>query len=288
KNFAAGVDLRFNLNSKRRVSDVAAGGVYFSSDKVGPYSFSNTTIGLSGAYHKILDPKNNTVLSGGFNFAISQRNLNYEQITFEDQFNGIDGYVFPTNEDLPVNNFVYGDLGVGVHISSSPKKANGFFLGASLLHVNRPELSFYKRDDDPAQQENLSAKMYTRFNISGGARFYLSEDLQLIPRAMLAFQGPHIYGNIGTTARIEVPAFNNNALHLGINLLPAFGEERSFTLEAIGAQIGFEVQHMVIGLSYDHSLTDIIDYRTAQGAFEISISYFGNYENDNDNFCPVF
>ena len=85
--------------------------------------------------------------------------VNYEQLTFGDQFNGLNGYTFATDEDLPANNFSFGDLSLGINYSFTPKARTSIYAGFALHHFVTPQISFYSEelDDDgnPIGDENL-------------------------------------------------------------------------------------------------------------------------------------
>lgn len=96
----------------------------FMQDKAGAINFSSTRIAVSGAYHKALDINNTQFLSLGFQAGVVQRNVNFGNVTFEDQFNGTTGYSDPTGERLPENNFSFGDYSVGLNCDVFSPKAS--------------------------------------------------------------------------------------------------------------------------------------------------------------------
>ena len=100
---AAALDLRFGvkLNSKN-FKDAAGVGLLFFSDKNPGTDFSTNQIAISGAFHKSLSSRNDQFLSLGLQLALAQRNVNYENLTFNDQFNGTNGYDGTTSEVLPL------------------------------------------------------------------------------------------------------------------------------------------------------------------------------------------
>ena len=66
-------------------------------------NFSTNQIMVSGAYHKALNPESDQFLSLGYQIGMVQRNINYDQLTFDDQFNGTDLFDDPTAEVFPEN-----------------------------------------------------------------------------------------------------------------------------------------------------------------------------------------
>lgn len=102
KSFSLSGDVKIELGKRtKRYKDYIAGGLFVLSDKVSTFDFSTNMINLSGAYHKYLGLWDETYLSAGLNFGMNQKNFTYENFSFQDQFNGVDGYTFNTSEDLP-------------------------------------------------------------------------------------------------------------------------------------------------------------------------------------------
>ena len=127
--FAGSVDVRFDITLDSRYKDAFAVGLLFYNDEVPGIDFSTNQIALSGAFHKGLDFDKKQFLSLGFQAGLAQRNINYENLTFDDQFNNLDAYSFPTLEDLPENNFAFSDFNVGLNYTYSPKRNMNFFIG---------------------------------------------------------------------------------------------------------------------------------------------------------------
>ena len=100
--YAGTVDLRFGLKGRNgRSRDAVGVGMAFYSDKVSSIDFSTNQIMVSGAFHKSLSKAGDQYLSLGFQAGISQRSVNYENLTFEDQFNGTNEYSGVSGEGFP-------------------------------------------------------------------------------------------------------------------------------------------------------------------------------------------
>ncbi|HQW12895.1 MAG TPA: PorP/SprF family type IX secretion system membrane protein [Saprospiraceae bacterium] len=278
--FALSVDLSFDLNKRKRANDMAAAGLYFATDKAGLLQYGNTEMGLAGSYKKMLSP--GQYLSGGLYLSLIQRNINFTNVTFEDQFNGESGYTASTGEVLGGNNFSYFDQGVGISYSNYPSKGNGFNGGIALAHLTRPEVSFLKRDEIltlTAASFRLPMKMTAHL----GGKVILSEDLSLFPRLMYVRQGVQDMATIGANLRTQVNVF---ALHFGLWGRGA-GANGKYNFDSAGLLAGIEFRNWLVGVSYDAAIPNIIHYSRNQGTFEITLSYFGLYEND-DLMCPTF
>ena len=148
--FTAGGDIKITLRNQRGSfsggNDRVAAGVQFFSDRVGIFDYNTNQISFFGAFHKLLSAEVNSYLSAGFQFGFAQRGINYEDLSFQDQFDGVDSFTGATGEPLPANALGYGDLSFGLNFSTQPRKDQGFHLGVAFQHFNEPNVSFFNRD----------------------------------------------------------------------------------------------------------------------------------------------
>lgn len=280
--FEASVDVRFPLKLNRRYADAFAIGLLFYNDKVSSVDFSTNQIALSGAFHKSLNTDNKQYLSGGIQLGIAQRNINYEDLTFHDQFNSVDEFEFATGEDLPENNFSFSDFSVGLNYTVTPKKGLSFFVGGAMHHVFQPQVTFY------SPEEEGDSKLFAKYSVQLSAEVPLARRLSITPRFLFATQGPHTEMNAGTNFKIKLNDYNSSAFHIGGWARPVGNSaDNSFSIDAVVAMLGFEFNSVLLGLSYDINLTDLTKTNQGQGAFEISITYLGN-SNDDSILCPKF
>ncbi|TNE50337.1 MAG: type IX secretion system membrane protein PorP/SprF, partial [Bacteroidetes bacterium] len=143
QTFAVAADLRFDAPAKKVHDDAIGLGLMFFTDKVNVVDFNTTQIALSLAYHKALSADNRQFLSLGVQGGLTQRNVNYESLEFQDEFDGSTGYTLPTGETLPENNFAYPDVNIGLNYMARFGRTGAFFAGVALHHVLEPEVSFY-------------------------------------------------------------------------------------------------------------------------------------------------
>ena len=279
--FATAIDVRFPVEFDPRYKDAFAVGLLFYTDKVSSIDFNTNQIALSGAFHKALDFENKQYLSAGFQAGLAQRNVNYENLTFGDQFNAVDAFEFATAENLPENNFSFADFNVGINYAITPKKGLSFFVGAAMHHVFQPQLTFYTVDDGG------DSKLFSKYSAQLSAEIPLNWRLSLVPRVLFATQGPHTEINAGSNIRIKINDYNESAIHVGGWVRPVGNYDDSFGIDAAIVMFGLELNSVLIGLSYDLNLTDLTTTQQGQGAFEISITYLGNFDNDSI-LCPKF
>jgi type IX secretion system PorP/SprF family membrane protein len=285
QTFSSAIDVRWRISKKASQSnDKAAVGLLFFTDRAGILDFSTTQISVSGAFHKALDNYNAQFLSIGYQIGASQRNLNYGDVTFEDQFNGTTGYTDPTSERFPDNNFAFADMSVGLNYAYSPRYS-GFrlYAGAAMHHFLTPSVSFFKREDPESAFEDY--KLYPRYSAQLSAVIPGTDYFSVLPRVIFDKQGPHMKLDAGVNFRVNASEFKNSAFHLGTYLRPVYNFDNTVRVDALVALVGFEFNNVLLGLSYDINLGRISNFN--RRAFEISVAYLGEYE-DELILCPKF
>lgn len=285
--FAGGVDVRFDTDHKKKVSDAVGVGLSFFNDQVDDTGFRTTQMALTSAYHKALDESGLHYLSLGGSIAINQRSVNYENLTFEDQYNGVGGYTLPTGENLPENNFAFFDMAFGINYTFSPNHRTVFYLGGAMHHLLEPNVSFLAANPDidiAIPEEN---KLYRKYTGLIAARFPAGEQLFIIPRAIIQIQGPHVTVNAGSNVRIAMGDYTPFALHVGGWARPVRNADSSISLDAVVAMVGIEFDNLLFGFSYDLNLDDLALSGPRRSSFEISVAYLGNFENE-EILCPKF
>lgn len=279
-------DFRFNLGDKLVSNgDFVGVGLSFVADRTAFFNINTNQLSVSGAFHKMLNKYNNSYLSGGISLGIVQRSLNYENLTFQDQFNGLDQYSFATQEIFVENNFAHTDFNIGLNYSVTPSKYSSVFITAAMHHVVEPNVSLYDRNADLTEFYEGNP-LYRRYLIAVSTEIGFNELTAILPRILYQQQGPHALLNFGTQIKFDINDHNDNAMQFGGGVRMA-NEDGGLSFVAAYAQVGFVFENLLIGLSYDFNLDDLLNERFGQNALEISISYIGDYENDN-GFCPIF
>ncbi|PHI21770.1 hypothetical protein CEQ90_00340 [Lewinellaceae bacterium SD302] len=287
--FSGAADFRYFVNPrKRQYKDAFGVGVLFYSDRVAELNYSTNQIMFSGAYHKSLSKDNTQTLSLGVQFGIAQRNVSYDQLTFEDEFNGTTGFdEGATGELFPENNFAFGDYQVGLNYSSVPRKGMALYAGASMHHITEPEQSFYfelTRDEEV----QVTNKLFRKYSGYLSLRIPLSRDVQFSPRVLLYSQGPHLAMTTGSNLRFLVNDVNGAAIHVGGWVRPVQNDDSKFSMDSAIAFFGVEYSNFLLGLSYDIGLNQLNTDRRHQGAFELSVAYLGQSDDDEAVPCPKF
>lgn len=286
KTFAFSGDTKFQLKRNAKLPDLVGVGMTVYADRAGQFDLSTTQITLTGAYHKALSSKNESYLSLGLQMGITQKSVNYGNLAFGDQFNAIDDFSLATLEELPPNNYGTGDFSVGLQYTAKPTKDISYQLGAGYFHFNKPNISFYKKDDNVNPLLIKENTLDPKLSLHASASFNASEFLRWNPRVLYLQQGQHNEANIGLGLRFQPNPGRARAFHIG-PWLRGTNNIDGFGLESVILMAGFEVDNWILGFSYDQNMSDITGTRYGLNSFELSITYIGEHDN-NIGWCPEF
>lgn len=285
---ATGIDLRFPIEKMGagRAQDAFGLGFRFLNDRNNTVNYFTNNMAVTGSFHKALNRDGAEFLSVGVDLGIGQRNINYDNINFQDQFNGADGFTGVSAENLPSNNFSYTDLGVGLNYARAPKNQIGIFVGGSIYHLLEPEISFFARSENN-QDLLITSTLKRRYSAYLNLQIPLNSQITLSPRAMGVLQGQHLAANAGANLRFLLDEIRGTALHLGGWARPVRNFDQKYSLDAIVAMVGLEYSNFLIGFSYDARWGALNTVGRRTGALEFSLAYLGNYDNETV-LCPKF
>lgn len=276
-------DIRINQDRK---DDFFGAGFSVVADRTALYNANQNMINLYGSFHKALGRGGSRYLSAGLSFGIAQRNLNYENIFFNDQFNGLDNYNLGTDENLPANNFAFMDLGLGVGYTAALSKYSNFSFGVAVDHITGSSVSFYHRAID-IEEPYPDARLDRKFTIHLGAELGSNQYISLLPRLFYQRQGPLQMIAAAAVVKFDITNYDNQALHLGGGIRLNQTATSGINPSAAYVMAGYEAGAFLIGLSHDINLSKLAALSPGRGAFELSISFTGFYDNE-ESMCPTF
>lgn len=231
----------------------SAVGVLINYDRTGGIGYTRLQAGGVYAYHARLTEQ--LALSGGASVSYGLQRVSYGNLIFGDQLTD-DGVVGSQSLEVrdyqPVHYFTAGVGGV--------LYAERFWLGASVHHINQPDLGFITQSTLPM-----------RLNLQGGYKYYFlkssvkgeSREVSVAPTASYTYQGGSQRAEAGlyfTTTPITV-----GAVYRGIPLPGS-----SHPQQVLTAIAGVSVGSFRLGYSYDMSLSQFS--ADVGGAHEISLS----------------
>ena len=245
----------YKSNGKRQLIGM---GVILNSDKAGDSRYATLQACLTISYTKALDRKNKNKLSLGFYGGLMQRSLEYDKLTFDEQYQlGVFNPTNPITETFGKEKFSFFDCGAGLSWSLTPNKRNSYTAGVSVNHLTQPNISVY----DAASVLPMKTLAYFFSKIA------IADDYCLSPMIYTAFQNQ--YREVTVGSNFEYEHYRNpysNRFAAGGGLFYRWGD--ALIISAI-----VQWENIRAGLSYDLNFSSLLPASKARGGFEISISY---------------
>ncbi len=266
------------LKGKLPEGDAMGMGLMVLYDKSGTGGLTNTTAGLSLAYHKAFGFDRLQHISIGFQGYYVQKSLDFSKLTFEDMNIPGQGLVNPTKEFFPKTQIGYSDFNGGIMYSGKVADHSTAYIGYSYYHLTNPTETFLSDN----------ATIHSRHTGYLGGSFDMNENTVLYASAL--------YQSQASATEVVLGAAVGFVLNPGHD--EEFQKNTIFYLggwyrygDAICPYIGLEWSKMRFGVSYDVNVSSFTPATSGMGAYEISIIYLGriNKQERNPNYnwsCP--
>ncbi|HTO14345.1 MAG TPA: PorP/SprF family type IX secretion system membrane protein [Edaphocola sp.] len=264
----------FQLMRNRNVSNWMGVGLAFYSDKAGDGILALNKIQASLAYHVQMGDYN--MLSAGITTAYIHRSIDFDRLTFDAQW---DGFEFdrskPQNEPYSRQSLSYLDFTLGINYAFFPNENFYIKAGFGLMHLNRPNESFYKSDNRLGIRPiaNMEMIIKTGDNLIINPSLYYSNQKKA---------SELVFGSLFNVALGNEMDFNNVFFaglfyRLGDGYIPV---------------IGTEWNRFRVMFSYDVTISPLTAANRSKGAFELGIvfkSLYGEVSKGRDSYnCPRF
>jgi len=208
---------------------------------------------VSGVYSYHLEVNRHFTLLSGFQATFRQRTLDWGQFTFPDMIDPFYGFVLPTSEVPPGNNFNnHLDLSFGM-LGFTDR----WYIGVVGHHLTEPNEAFLSQSRLP-----LKITAHAGANIPlGRKRLHNSLQSYIVPNVVYQQQGPASQLTAGVS-------FARGTLAGGLAL-----RQGSFNPDAIIFIMGITPPDLpwTFGYSYDYTISDLTN--TLGGAHEVSLGY---------------
>lgn len=270
RSFLLSYDRKFHLST-----DAFAIGIDLEGDRSGSSRYQTSRGSLRGSYimqiaGQAFRKARRHYLSFGAKIGIGQQRMTAKNLWFGRQYNVDGGFIdFDANsfEDIMsenINSTIYSDMAVGLTWYSADAIGNSLYAGLGIDHINRANIGLYKEKD---------FQLNTRYVINMGVSFPIERSiLSILPSAMFAWQGPYSQYNFGSQIRCHLGDRQETSLRLGF-FMRLSKDTSKLRGDAFVLTSAFEVGRIIIGISYDYTLSDLDRANRDRGAFEMTLSY---------------
>lgn len=254
-------------------------GLMLLTDKAGDGQLTTTSAMLSLAYHQALDNSGNFHMSAGGMAGWTQKGIDLTKLDFYDEFTGT-GFRpgFASMDPVQNNAFAYTDVAGGIAFTGLISDYSRISLGASIAHLSKPEESFYQGADNPVNQ--LGA-LYTAH---AAATIGLNNKVYFFPSALYHLQSSAQEMVAGTSV-----GFNISPSRYKIGTI-IYGGAQYRVNDAVIPTVGFMMNGLQFGVSYDITVSDLNTANSGQGGFEVALVYTAGKPSKKQKrqFCPRF
>ena len=262
---------------KRKYHKDAFGiGVVFDADKAGDSKFSTIHAAVALSYIKSFSSRNNQYISAGIMPQIVQRSITYSELYYDNQWNGnyYDPNIAP-NEQYDIQHFTYFDLSAGVNWYYLANRTSSYNAGFSVAHITRPKMSF---------MNNKEITLDAKYTLYGGAKYEVTDNLDVIPSLMLSFQGKYIESILGSLLKYNRSTDYKSYTSINMGIFVR-------TVDALIFVAGFDYKSINFGVSYDVNFSKLKPASNVRGGLEFSINYIfsrNKYVLKKESPCPIF
>lgn len=247
-------------------------GVQLNNFRAGYGNFNVLQGLLSTSYTTGLDKKKNHMLSFGVQAGIVQKSIEYQLLSFNNQYTYTDGGYFDqtiANGENFAGQTVYipaANAGVMYYYAKQNARLNPF-VGISAFNLLNSKESFYGIDN----------RLPLRFYGHVGTRINITETFYLIPKVLIMQQKKFHE----QTYAIEAGYYMKNS---GFHLL---GGVIFRAKDALIATIGGKLDRFILKVGYDINVSKLSTVSSGRGGFELSLTYVHKKKNINyEKICP--
>ena len=235
-------------------------GVLFFNDVAGDGKFRTIEFQTNFSYLIKLSSDSTHTFRPGINIGINHRQVNWDQFSFDNQYNGVtyDASLptFENYQNQKNTNVSIGLGGVYEYFINNHKKITG---GIGIYNLNRPNQGFFSE----------KVKRDIRTSIFAKGTYQLNYDWDLMPSISIQLQGKYKEIILGSTAKYTLidKLGEYRAVYVG-----AFFRNR----DAGYVSVGLDYQNWFVGLSYDINVSKLVPASNLRGGVELAARYIIN------------
>ena len=256
--------------------DKVGGGLTFYYDRAGDSKFTSLQALLAMSYVLNFGKDDKHSISAGFNVGIGNRSFQYQNLYFDNQYNGdrYDGRL-GTGEDFPKTSFTYPDVNVGLAYKIRLSERKNFTIGFAVHHLNQPQQSFFN---------DKQVRLNMRFVAHASLRWKVAKKWDLVPE--LIFQQQDTKHEVAFGLHTKAYLFKQKESQVCLNFGAYYRNN-----DAAYLLLGMDYNAWQVNLSYDINTSKFQRATNTYGAIEVSVIYILAKVKKVNSFgksCPIF
>lgn len=249
-------------------------GLLLNHDEAGDGSLRQLDVRLLLSWRLALDADSVHFIRAGVLSGFTQRSINFNRLTFDNQFTGdFFNPNAPSGEFFDNSRVNYIDAGSGIAYEYV-KERKRMEAGLGVFHLNRPDQSFLG--------ENARRPLLFSSHLAGV--FAITEKWDLLPGVLFMQQREYRQLNAGAEARVQLENKTNRRYAVGIALHSRIGD-------AIIPSLALYWNKFRFGVSYDVNISSLRQVSRGRGGTEFSLVYISRRVTaipQRNSICPVY
>ena len=261
-----------SVDAKRIFNSPIGTGLAVYQDKAGDGQYSTLQIALGTTYTIRLKDTTQTV-SVGVQPAFTQRSINYNNLQFDNQYNGISyDPNLGNRENFNNDGKTYLNLHGGIAWNYLIDIRKQIGAGVAVHNIIKPQQSFF----------NENIPLHQRYTVNLNALFKVNEKLDALPN--INWQKQHKFQELifGGQAKYHLNNGNYKAVYGGVWYRNS---------DAMYFNASLDYHNLHFGISYDLNLSSLKVASNRKGGFEFSLIYIiQRYKPDmrRYKYCPDY
>jgi len=227
---------------------------------------------ISTSYTISLDKNKTHQLSFGLQGGVSQKSVEYQLLTYDNQYVTTNGGGFDntlsSGESFGSQSIIVPDLNAGIiyYYSKEQTRLNPF-IGVSVFNLLTPNESYF----------GASNKLPMRFYTHIGSRINITEQFYVIPKVLYMQQQKFS----------ELTFAGDVGYYLKANDIYLLGGLVYRNKDAFSISLGAKMENITAKFAYDINSSSLYSASSGRGGFELSITYvFRKSDKQQVKICP--
>ena len=247
-------------------------GLQISNFRAGFGNFNVIQGLLSTSYNTAIDKRKNHFLSFGVQAGAMQKSLEYQLLSFNNQYNFSNGGEFDqtlvSGENFGAQSVVVPSVNASaIYYFAKQKSRLNPFVGFSAFNLLNSKESLFGQDN----------RLLFRYYVHIGTRVNITELLYVIPKVLIMNQGKF---NEQTYAAELGYYLKGSEMYL-------LGGIIYRSKDALVATLGVKKDAFIVKVGYDFNLSSLTSSSSGRGGLELSLTYTHKKKNSvSDKICP--
>ncbi len=257
--------------------DNIAVGLSIMNDRAGDSRYNTFSFLAGGSYTYNLFGSETHAVRGGLQLGVTQIKLDYDNLNFDNQHNGV---VFdpnlPNGESFARNVRWYANVNIGLGYTFKYAERKAIHGGWSLHNLNKPDQSFFN---------DVGVSLPMRQSLYAYSSWKVHEEWDVLPSLRLMMQNTFTEFLAGSAVRYILMDERGMYRTVIAGYFGRFGDSGV-------AMVGFEIDEWQFAASYDINVSQLKPASRNRGGLEFSLQYLFNRTDRSrgyqHKFCPVY